>query len=198
MSVTPELDAQFRAVAVREGLVDVRYDVIDSPVGELLVASTERGLARIHFGHDGQEESSRASSACVSCARRSTRFAASWTSTSRASAASFDLPLDLRVAAFNGEVLRELARVPYGHHDDLRQPRGEGRPAEGSARGRDGDEPQPDPDRAAVPPRRRCERIADGLRRRARPQAAAPAARRSDAAGLSVPAQRRWTATIVR
>ena len=26
----------------------------------------------------------------------------------------FDLPIDLRVAAFNEEVLRELARVPYG------------------------------------------------------------------------------------
>jgi methylated-DNA-[protein]-cysteine S-methyltransferase len=56
MSVTPELDAEFRARAVREGLVDIRYDVIDSPVGKLLVAATERGLARIHFGHDGQEE----------------------------------------------------------------------------------------------------------------------------------------------
>ena len=56
MNVTPELDARFRAAAVREGIVDVRYDVVDSPVGDLLVAATERGLARIHFGSTGQEE----------------------------------------------------------------------------------------------------------------------------------------------
>ena len=35
MNVTPELDARFRALAVREGLVDVRYDVIDSPIGAM-------------------------------------------------------------------------------------------------------------------------------------------------------------------
>src|SRR4051812_35995255 len=111
MSVTPELDTQFRALAVREGLVDVRYDVIDSPVGELLVASTERGLARIHFGHDGQEEELarvfgvRVLRAPVDDVRRELDeyFAGK--------RRDFNLPLDLRVAAFNGEVLRELARV---------------------------------------------------------------------------------------
>ena len=56
MNVTPELDAQFRAAAVREGLVDVRYDVVDSPVGDLLVAATDRGLCRISFDPEGQEE----------------------------------------------------------------------------------------------------------------------------------------------
>src|SRR5262249_54497647 len=30
---------------------------------------------------------------------------------------AFDLPLDLRVAPFPAEVLRELARVPYGRTD---------------------------------------------------------------------------------
>ena len=56
MSITPELDAQFRAAAVREGLVDVRYDVVESPFGELLVAATDRGLCRIWFHPEGQEE----------------------------------------------------------------------------------------------------------------------------------------------
>jgi methylated-DNA-[protein]-cysteine S-methyltransferase len=114
MSVTPELDAQFRALAVREGLVDVRYDVIDSPVGELLVASTEHGLARIHFGHDGQEEELarvfgvRVLRAPIDEVRRELD------EYFEGKRRDFDLPLDLRVAAFNGEVLRELARVPYG------------------------------------------------------------------------------------
>ena len=56
MSVTPDLDARFRAAAVGEHLVDVRYDVLDSPVGELHVAATDRGLCRISYWGDGWEE----------------------------------------------------------------------------------------------------------------------------------------------
>ena len=44
MNVTPELDLRFREAALREGLVDVRYDVVTSPVGDLFVAATTRGL----------------------------------------------------------------------------------------------------------------------------------------------------------
>ena len=46
MNVTTELDARFRAAALREGLVDVRYDLVESPIGELFVAATPRGLVR--------------------------------------------------------------------------------------------------------------------------------------------------------
>src|SRR3954470_19562156 len=56
MNVTPELDARFRAAAVADHLVDVRYDVVGSPVGDLLVAATDRGLCRVWFNPEGQEE----------------------------------------------------------------------------------------------------------------------------------------------
>ena len=56
MQVTPDLDARFRAAALAEGLVDVRYDVIESPVGELFVAATDRGLCRISYRPDGMED----------------------------------------------------------------------------------------------------------------------------------------------
>jgi len=114
MNVTPELDARFRAAAVREGIVDVRYDVVDSPVGDLLVAATERGLARIHFGSTGQEEElarvfgSRVLRSPIDDVRRELD------EYFEGKRHEFDLPIDLRVAAFNEEVLRELARVPYG------------------------------------------------------------------------------------
>jgi methylated-DNA-[protein]-cysteine S-methyltransferase len=114
MNVTPELDARFRAAAVREGIVDVRYDVVDSPVGDLLVAATERGLARIHFGSAGQEEElarvfgSRVLRSPIDEVRRELD------EYFEGKRHAFDLPIDLRVAAFNEEVLRELARVPYG------------------------------------------------------------------------------------
>jgi len=38
MNVSPELDSLFRAAALREGLVDVRYDIVDTPIGNLLIA----------------------------------------------------------------------------------------------------------------------------------------------------------------
>ena len=55
MNVTPDLDARFRAAALGEGLVDVRYDVVDSPVGELLVAATDRGVCRVSYTVDDGE-----------------------------------------------------------------------------------------------------------------------------------------------
>jgi len=47
MSVSPELDRRFRAAAAAAGLLDVAYDVVESPLGPLLVAATPRGLCRI-------------------------------------------------------------------------------------------------------------------------------------------------------
>ena len=52
MNVPAALDARFRDAADREGLVDVAYDLADSPVGELLVAVTEQGLCRIAYRPD--------------------------------------------------------------------------------------------------------------------------------------------------
>ena len=114
MNVTPDLDARFRELAVREGLVDVRYDIVGSPIGDLLVAATGRGLARIYFDPVGQEEELariygvRVLRSPLDDVRRELDeyFDGSRT--------SFDLPLDLRVAPFHAEVLRELALVPYG------------------------------------------------------------------------------------
>ena len=55
--VTPELDARFRAAALAEGLVDVRYDVVDSPVGELFVAATAaRALPDLVHASRAQDE----------------------------------------------------------------------------------------------------------------------------------------------
>jgi methylated-DNA-[protein]-cysteine S-methyltransferase len=114
MNVTPELDTRFRALAVSEGLVDVRYDLIPSPIGELLIAATERGLARIYFDPAGQEDELarlygvRVLRSPIDDVRR--ELDEYFEGTRR----EFDLPLDLRAAAFHVEVLRELARVPYG------------------------------------------------------------------------------------
>ena len=52
MTIPTDLDRRFREAAEREGLVDVAYDVADSPIGDLLVAATDRGLCRIAFRPD--------------------------------------------------------------------------------------------------------------------------------------------------
>jgi methylated-DNA-[protein]-cysteine S-methyltransferase len=117
MSVTPDLDARFRAAAVGEHLVDVRYDVVDSPVGELHVAATDRGLCRISYWGDGWEDELarqfgvRVLRAPLDAVRR--ELDEYFEGRRR----EFDLPLDLRVAPFQEAVLRELALVPYGSTD---------------------------------------------------------------------------------
>src|SRR5438132_220230 len=47
--ISTELDNRFRAAAAEAGLLDVAYDVVDSPVGELFVAVSDRGLCTISY-----------------------------------------------------------------------------------------------------------------------------------------------------
>jgi methylated-DNA-[protein]-cysteine S-methyltransferase len=114
MTVSPDLDARFRAAAVAEHLVDVRYDVVDTPVGPLAVAKTDNGLARINFDPEGFDEriarmfGVRVLRVPLDDVRRELDEYFEGRRT------EFDLPIDLRVAPFHAEVLRELALVPYG------------------------------------------------------------------------------------
>jgi methylated-DNA-[protein]-cysteine S-methyltransferase len=115
MNITPELDARFRAAAVAEGLVDVRYDIAESPVGELFIASTTRGLCRISYTVDGaDEEIARIFGVRVlrSPLDEVRRELDEYFEGRRH---DFDLPIDLRVAPFHEAVLHELSQVPYGH-----------------------------------------------------------------------------------
>jgi len=117
MNVTPELDAAFRAAAIRNGLVDVRYDLVDSPVGELVLAQTELGLCRISYTTEGADEllardfGVRVLRVPLDDVRRELEeyFAGK--------RREFDLPLDLRGTGFQAAVLHELAQVPYGQTD---------------------------------------------------------------------------------
>ena len=49
MTLPTNLDARFRDAAAAAGLLDAAYDVTDSPVGELLLAATDRGVCWIEF-----------------------------------------------------------------------------------------------------------------------------------------------------
>jgi methylated-DNA-[protein]-cysteine S-methyltransferase len=117
--VTPELDRRFREAAAATGPLDVAFDLVDSPVGELLVAVTNRGLCRISFDPEPEAEvESLARGHGLRVLRAPKRLdepkrqLAEYFEGDRE---EFDLPADLTgVAPFQAGVLHELARVPFG------------------------------------------------------------------------------------
>ena len=119
MTVPAELDRRFRAAAAAEGLIDVAYDLTDSPVGPLLLAATDAGVCRISFDPEPDRELdslARAFGARVMRAPQPVdevrRELAEYFDGDRR---SFDLPLDLRgLGQFQHSVLLALAAVPYG------------------------------------------------------------------------------------
>src|SRR5205085_10436983 len=58
-TVPAELDRRFRDAAAAEGLLDVAYELHDSPVGTLFVAVTDRGVCEIHYDADPDAEADR-------------------------------------------------------------------------------------------------------------------------------------------
>jgi methylated-DNA-[protein]-cysteine S-methyltransferase len=119
MTVSPDLDRSLRDAAFTLGLVDVGYDLVDSPVGALFVAASGRGLAAIVYDADTNDQLERLarfggprvlrSPKTVDPARRELD---EYFSGRRH---GFDLTLDLRgLPPFTLSVLRKLARVPYG------------------------------------------------------------------------------------
>jgi methylated-DNA-[protein]-cysteine S-methyltransferase len=118
-NVSTELDRRFREAAVTRGLVDVAYDVLDTPIGPLLVAATDRGLCRVSFDPEPERE---AESLAQAYGRRVLRAPVAVDEARReldeyfaGRRQTFDLVTDLRIEApFRSAVLEELARVPYG------------------------------------------------------------------------------------
>jgi methylated-DNA-[protein]-cysteine S-methyltransferase len=117
VTVPASLDRRFRAAAADSGLLDVAYDLLDTPLGTLLVAASPLGLRRIAYDPTPEVEAERLASrfgprvlrASLDDARR--ELDEYFAGRRRA----FDLRLDLEgVAPFHRRVLDELARVPYG------------------------------------------------------------------------------------
>ena len=56
MKVSDDLDRRFRERASARAPLDVAYDFVDSPIGALLVAVTDRGLCRIGFDAEPERD----------------------------------------------------------------------------------------------------------------------------------------------
>ena len=119
MTVSPELDRRFREAASSAGLLDVAYDVIDSPLGVLLLAATDRGLCRIGFDPDPDAELERLTREHgVRVLRVPSRLEGPRRQLEEYFAGErrdFELPSDLAgLPPFQHRVLTALARVPFG------------------------------------------------------------------------------------
>jgi methylated-DNA-[protein]-cysteine S-methyltransferase len=107
--------------ALDEGLADVAYATVDSPIGRLLVASTERGLVRVSFHteqHDDilNELVIRISPRVLEAPARLDEVRRELDEYFEGRRKSFELALDWQLSrGFRSEVLRKLyENVPYG------------------------------------------------------------------------------------
>jgi methylated-DNA-[protein]-cysteine S-methyltransferase len=119
-AVPHEIDRRFREAAADAGLLDVAYDLADSPVGQLLVAASERGLCRISFDPEPERELEELARAFGTRVLRSARGVdearRELDEYFEGRRRGFDLAVDLTpVPAFQRDVLEELVRVPYGN-----------------------------------------------------------------------------------
>jgi methylated-DNA-[protein]-cysteine S-methyltransferase len=122
MTVPPEIDRAFRERAASEGLLDVAYDLTDSPIGPLLVAATERGVCEIAFDPEPDEELERLARLhgvrVLRSARPVDEARRELDEYFEGRRREFGLAVDLEaIPAFQRRVLDELRRVPYGQVD---------------------------------------------------------------------------------
>ncbi len=114
-----ELDAHFRNAADTLGLFDAAYDVVDTPFGAMLAATSPRGLLAIRFDTDADAYLDHLALIAGPRVLRAPRAVDGVRGELEEYFAGrrrvFDLPLDLRaMTPFTLAVLAELARVPFG------------------------------------------------------------------------------------
>jgi methylated-DNA-[protein]-cysteine S-methyltransferase len=117
MTVPTDLDRRFREAAAAAGLLDAAFDLADTPLGTLLVATTDRGLYRIAFEPDRalDELSEALGRRVLRVPRRVDDVRRELDEYFEGRRTAFDLTTDLAgVPQFQRIVLDELARVPYG------------------------------------------------------------------------------------
>jgi len=116
------LRARLVAAAEAEGILDVAYRTVDTPVGPLLLAATEQGLVRVAYpnqGHDAvlQALADRVSPRVLHAPGRLDPVARQLDDYFAGRRQRFDVPLDWRLSTgFRSTVLHHLAiDVDYGH-----------------------------------------------------------------------------------
>jgi methylated-DNA-[protein]-cysteine S-methyltransferase len=112
----PTVDLTERAAA--EGLLDVAYATVDSPLGQLLVASTPRGLVRLSYGAESEvleDLAGRLSPRILEAPARLDEVRRELDEYFDGRRSDFDVPIDWSLTrGFTGKVLRATARIRFG------------------------------------------------------------------------------------
>ena len=114
------LHDRLAAAARAEGLLDVAYDTVDTPVGPLLLAATELGLVRVAYAGEDHEAvlaalAERISSRVLRDPVRIAPVARQLEEYFGGRRREFDVPLDWRLSkGFRQLVLRHLPEIGYG------------------------------------------------------------------------------------
>jgi methylated-DNA-[protein]-cysteine S-methyltransferase len=114
------LYARLAAQADNDGLLDVAYRTLDTPVGTLLLAATPNGLVRVAYEREDLDEvlanlASKISPRILRTPRRLDEVAHQLEEYFAGRRTMFDLPLDLSLSAgFRRAILSYLPAISYG------------------------------------------------------------------------------------
>lgn len=127
LAAAAEADSRSRAAshalseaAHEAGLLDVAFGTVGSPLGELLVAVTARGLARVAYPPEHRDDvlaelAAELSPRVLESARATDEVRRELEEYFEGRRRAFDLPVDWRlIRGFARKTLRATARVPFG------------------------------------------------------------------------------------
>lgn len=115
------------AAAETEGVLDVAYRTVDTPVGTLLLAATDQGLVRVAYDREGHEKvlemlAAKVSPRVLEAPARLDHVAHELEQYFAGTRRTFDVPLDLRLATgFRLGVLTHLTHIGYGRTESYAQ-----------------------------------------------------------------------------
>jgi methylated-DNA-[protein]-cysteine S-methyltransferase len=121
------LHARLESDAARDDLLDITYRTIDTPLGTLLLASTERGLVRIAYAIENHDRvldtlAAKVSPRILRSPRRLDDTARELDEYFAGARTSFDLPLDFTLShGFRRNVLNHLPQIEFGHTESYAQ-----------------------------------------------------------------------------
>jgi len=124
-SIAPDtlarLHRELEASARRDGLLDIAYRTIDTPVGPLLLAATEKGLIRVAYEREDHDRvlellATKVSPRILRAPDRLDQAAFEIDQYFSGSRRDFDLALDYSLShGFRQSVQRYLPQIAYGH-----------------------------------------------------------------------------------
>jgi methylated-DNA-[protein]-cysteine S-methyltransferase len=121
------LHERLAAAAARDGLLDIAYTTIDTPVGPLLLAATDKGLIRVAYASQDHDHvlddlARRISPRVLRAPGRLSAAARELDEYFAGGRTAFDLPLDLSLSSgFRRLVQQHLPDIAYGHTQSYKQ-----------------------------------------------------------------------------